>query len=102
MQIRRAWLPVGYCGSDVDDSDDSDSDGEDHKSLVSGEVRISVHILPEIRSEQLELPVEEDIDGEAAIDVDSARAAGIQRRCVTIECCQYEVAGDFECVRNPA
>lgn len=87
---------MSYCGSD----EDTDSDSEDEDTLVSGEVRISVHILPEINSEQVELPVEEDMDRDDAIAEDSKWGVDVQRRCITIECCQYEVAGDFECVRS--
>ena len=89
---------MSYCGSD-EDTDSSDSDSDDEDSLVSGEVRISVHILPEINSEQVELPVEEDMDLDDANAEDSKWGVDVQRRCITIECCQYEVAGDFECVR---
>ena len=87
---------MSYYGSDLDHSDESDSDSDEEDSLLSGEVRISVHILPEISPEQVELPVEEDIDGNDAIGRDLASSIHIQRRCVTIECCQYEVCGDFE------
>ena len=89
---------MSYCGSD-EDTDSSDSESDEEDTLISGEVRISVHILPEINSEQVELPVEEDMDGNDVITEDSVWGAGVQRRCVTIECCQYEVAGDFEYVR---
>ncbi len=88
---------MSYCGSD-EDTDSSDSDSDEEDTLTSGEVRISVHILPEINSEQVELPVEEDMDSDDAVAENSVWGADVQRRCVTIECCQYEVAGDFECV----
>ena len=81
----------------MDDSDESDSDSDEDDPLVSGQIRISVHILPEIKSEQVELPLEEDLDS-GEIEADPAWRVDVQRRCVTIECCQYEVAGDFECV----
>ena len=75
----------------MDDSDESDSDSDEDDPLVSGQIRISVHILPEIKSEQVELPLEEDLDS-GEIEADPAWRVDVQRRCVTIECCQYEVA----------
>lgn len=93
LQICRTWLPLSCCGSDYDDGDTSDSDEE--SSIISGEIRISVHILPEI-TEQIELPAEDDIVCKDASN--SAWSVGVEQRCVAIECCQYEVARGFECV----
>jgi hypothetical protein len=97
VQIHRTWLPVSYCGSSSDEDDDSDSD-EEGAPLTTGEIRISVHILPEVSTEDIELPVEADIDGEDDLDEDSALGVEVQRRGITVECCQYEVDRSFECV----
>ena len=39
-----------------------------------------------------------DIDGEDDLDEDSALGVEVQRRGITVECCQYEVDRSFECV----
>jgi len=58
-QIHRTWLPVSHCGSESDSDSNSDSDDES-AGPTTGEIRISVHILPEVRdtSEEIEIPIE--------------------------------------------
>lgn len=92
---------MSYCGSDSDDDSDSNSDDET-AAPTTGEIRISVHILPEVRdsSEEIEIPVEAInlIEYEGETDPEDHEEAGVevQLRRITIECCQFEVADCFD------
>ena len=88
-QIHRTWLPLS-CGGEESDGEELDDEAARHPT--SGEVKVSIHILEEHSAEEplAVVPDEEEPEGPE-----------VQRRNITVECSEFEVADCFECDPSP-